>query len=442
MFILILVDMTKFLNSGAMAFIERIPVMLNMTIGLTHQSLNFPEFRKIMDEESFDLVISGWFLNTFSIGLGAHFNCPVILLNVVREFSYVGDLMGNPSSISFVPHLQSSNTGQMNFFARLKNMLLSIFTNLFTLFIDYEMEKYYNINFPQPRYPSYADMKKNISLALINYHFSQGIVRPTVPAMIDIGGVQAKQIPSPLPKDIEEWISSAEHGAVLVSLGSNLKSKDLPIEKKLAIFETLKNLKQHVIWKFEDDTLENIPKNIKLWKWLPQDDILAHPNLKLFITHGGGGSIVESRYHGVPIVGIPVFAEQPVNVANAEREGWGIGVPYEILSYETLSTAVNKILVNSTYTDKVKYLSNIYRDRPMTNLDTAIFWIEYVIRHHGAKHIQSNSIYLNFWQFYSLDVIGFLSLILILVIYINVRILKIIYRKISSKLFLRKDKKE
>lgn len=46
-------------------------------------------------------------------------------------------------------------------------------------------------------------------------------------------------------------------------------------------------LKQNVIWKIENDTLSNIPSNVKIAKWLPQSDILAHPNIVLFITHGG-----------------------------------------------------------------------------------------------------------------------------------------------------------
>lgn len=34
-------------------------------------------------------------------------------------------------------------------------------------------------------------------------------------------------------------------------------------------------LKQTVLWKFEEDNLRNIPKNVRIMKWLPQTDLLG-----------------------------------------------------------------------------------------------------------------------------------------------------------------------
>lgn len=411
-------------------------------MGLANESLHVPEFRKIMAEESFDLVITGWFVNTFIIGVGGHFKCPVVMLDVVRENGEINKLMGNPNSVSFVPSLLVPATKPMNFKMRLINMLASVAESVLTLYINSEMNRFYESNFPQPQYPSYEEMRKNISLALVNYHFSQGIPRPLVPAIIEIGGIQAKQKSSALPPDLEEWISSAKDGAIFFSLGSNIQSIDLPLHKRQAILQTFKTLKQHIVWKFEDDTIKDLPKNVKIWKWLPQDDILAHPNIRLFITHGGGGSIVEAKFYGVPVVGIPIFADQPTNIANVEAEGWGLGVQYSNLTFDNLSAAVYKVLNEPSYTNVVKTASTIYRDRPMTSLDSAVFWVEYVIRHHGAKHMQANSVHLNFWQFHSIDVIAFLSLILLTVLYVNLLIMKCALKFVGRKLFGKKPKRD
>ena len=42
-----------------------------------------------------------------------------------------------------------------------------------------------------------------------------------------------------------------------------------------------------ILWKWDEDNIADLPKNVMIKKWVPQQDLLAHPNLKLFVTHGG-----------------------------------------------------------------------------------------------------------------------------------------------------------
>ena len=56
------------------------------------------------------------------------------------------------------------------------------------------------------------------------------------------------------------------------------------------------------MWKWESEEMQDKPDNIMLSKWLPQQDILAHPKLKLFITHGGQSSTQEALCHKKPVV--------------------------------------------------------------------------------------------------------------------------------------------
>lgn len=60
-----------------------------------------------------------------------------------------------------------------------------------------------------------------------------------------------------------------------------------PVDKREAFVKAFGKLKQKVLWKYENETLPGNPGNIKISSWIPQRDILAHPNVKLFITHGG-----------------------------------------------------------------------------------------------------------------------------------------------------------
>lgn len=44
----------------------------------------------------------------------------------------------------------------------------------------------------------------------------------------------------------------------------------------------------HFLWKYEESTIDlKLPKNVHIRSWLPQTDILAHPNITAFITHSG-----------------------------------------------------------------------------------------------------------------------------------------------------------
>lgn len=167
--------------------------------------------------------------------------------------------------------------------------------------------------------------------------------------------------------------------------------------------------------KWDSETLENKPENVMIGKWLPQDDILAHKNIKLFISHCGLGGTVESKYHGVPIVAIPIFGDQEGNAETIVNEGWAVKVDFATLNEKSLSDGITKVLGDSKYSETVQRISKLFRDRPMNARETAVYWVEYVIRHRGAPHLQYPGVHLNFWQTNSLDVIAFLTAALYLV---------------------------
>ena len=52
--------------------------------------------------------------------------------------------------------------------------------------------------------------------------------------------------------------------------------------------------------------MEDKPQNVMLSKWLPQQDILGHPNLRVFVSHGGQSSCQESLCHQKPMVRYPM----------------------------------------------------------------------------------------------------------------------------------------
>ncbi|KAJ6814722.1 7-deoxyloganetin glucosyltransferase-like [Iris pallida] len=59
--------------------------------------------------------------------------------------------------------------------------------------------------------------------------------------------------------------------------------------------------------------------------WCMQEEVLAHPSVGGFLTHGGWNSTLESVCAGVPVICWPGFAEQHTNCRYACEE-WGVGV--------------------------------------------------------------------------------------------------------------------
>lgn len=62
--------------------------------------------------------------------------------------------------------------------------------------------------------------------------------------------------------------------------------------------------------------------------WCPQDQVLGHPSVGVFLTHCGWNSLVEGVCEsGVPVICWPFFAEQQTNCRYACLDDeWGIGV--------------------------------------------------------------------------------------------------------------------
>lgn len=58
-------------------------------------------------------------------------------------------------------------------------------------------------------------------------------------------------------------------------------------------------LKRQMLWKWESEAMQDLLKNVKLSKRLPQQDLLGHKDITMFISHCGGGSTEEAIYHGV-----------------------------------------------------------------------------------------------------------------------------------------------
>ncbi|XP_069670460.1 UDP-glycosyltransferase UGT5-like [Periplaneta americana] len=182
-----------------------------------------------------------------------------------------------------------------------------------------------------------------------------------------------------------------------------IRSETFTETKLRAFIDAFSQLPQRVLWKIGN--ISGLSDNVKTATWLPQLEILKHPNVRVFITHGGLLGTQEAIYAGVPMVGIPVILDQPLNIMNYVSKGVAVHLDYDSITTENVLKALNKVLHDPSYRTNAKRLSQLFRDRPQSALDTAIYWTEYVIRHRGAPHLRSAALDLTWYQYLLLDVI-------------------------------------
>lgn len=236
------------------------------------KTLAHPNMQKLLKSgEKFDVVILESFLNDALRPLAHHFNAHLIVFAPTFSLSWVNDLTANPMPLSYIPDVSTTFLPEMSFLDRTLNFLIystrKLLTHAYVLPSQEAIRKKHI-----PNGPSVYDTLP--SVVLINGHESLNQAVPLVPNMIPIGGYHV-QPPKKLPHDLQRILDEATEGVVYVSMGSNLKSKDMPKEKKDILVKSLGKLKQKVLWKWEEENMPNKPKNVETKKWFPQSDILG-----------------------------------------------------------------------------------------------------------------------------------------------------------------------
>ncbi|XP_076065862.1 UDP-glycosyltransferase UGT5-like [Oratosquilla oratoria] len=351
--------------------------------------------------KEFDLIVIDSYVNEVAYPFA--YEMPFITITGLGIEEIHSAVMGNVINPSYVPSTNVDFTYPMTLIQRAINVFESIKFSFYH-------RKVYSIPTLQaeitkhfPDLPPIEELERNVSLSLFNTHYSQDMTQPLLPSQIDVAGMHCRPA-RPLPQALAQWIEEAEHGVIYFSLGSIVRGEFLPVKYRNIILEAFAKMKQRIIWKFEKN-LEGCPDNVLIQKWLPQQDILAHPNVKVFITHGGLLSSQETIYHGTPIVALPVFYDQPKVAAKMENAGFGIRLDWEKLTVPLLIETLNEVIDNPKYAQATSQASLLFRDQMDTPINRAVWWTEYVIRHQGAPALRCPGADLSWIEFLCLDVL-------------------------------------
>lgn len=196
----------------------------------------------------------------------------------------------------------------------------------------------------------------------------------------------------------------------------------MPTDRLNEFLESFKNLKLKVLWKCDLTNVLSESKNVLIRPWLPQSDILAHKNVRLFITHGGLFGTTEGTCRGVPMLFMPVYGDQFRNAAKTVEKGYGLILHSADVTRDTLTEKIETLVYDKQYSQRAKEISRVFNDNLVHPMDVSMFWIEYVIRHKGAIHLKSAAINLPWYSYYLLDVFGVLIVVPIFLIALLVKV--------------------
>ncbi|KAG7491146.1 UDP-glucuronosyltransferase 2A1-like [Solea senegalensis] len=316
-----------------------------------------------------------------------------------------------PAPPSFVPGDMSKLTDKMDFSERVWNTLFYLINDLVIYDVSWkELDKYYSEIKGTPT--SACELMGKADIWLMRTYWDFNFPHPILPNFKYVGGIHCKPA-KPLPEYMEEFVqSSGDAGIVVFTLGSMIKN--ITKEKGNMIASALAQIPQKVLWRYKGEKPETLGANTRIYDWIPQNDLLGHPKARAFITHGGTNGIYEAIYHGVPMVGIPMFADQPTNMVHMKAKGAALTVDLNFMKTEDLRDAVNTVINDESYKESAMRLSRIHHDRPISPRDEAIYWIEFTMRNKGAAHLRVQAHELTWYQYHSLDVLAFLLTIVLL----------------------------
>ncbi|CAJ0588294.1 unnamed protein product [Cylicocyclus nassatus] len=327
--------------------------------------------------------------------------------------------LGVPSPTSYVPTIEENDNGDtMSFWKRAYNMI-------------------------DPKFPHVREIAANASLCFVNADEMFDLPRPIIHKNIYIGGLGISE-PKLLNEKFTALMNKGKNGVIIISLGTIVPFHVLPERVKIGFANVIESMSNyHFILKVSkgDNSTPSFFKdvpNCDFIEWLPQSDILAHPRLKLFVMHGGINGLEEALFRGVPVVVIPMFADQFRNGRNVEKRGVGKVILKLELSEDKIRSAIQEILSDNSYKQNAMRMSKLMREKPFTAEQRLVRWTNFAVENGilDVLHVQGSR--LNSIVYFNLDVIAVVTLIICSLLIVVVKL----SRAIRRALFARKVKRE
>ncbi|VDM64371.1 unnamed protein product [Angiostrongylus costaricensis] len=299
----------------------------------------------------------------------------------------------SPSPPSYLPVHGTKLTEELSFIERTYNLAsylraLYIHQVIILARIDAVFQKHY------PGVATAFDIERNASINFVNNPPIFDFARPYMPRVNFVGGLHCRNATA-LGGALNDFVAAAsdDDGFALITTGFTAQWAKASQRIKDIYLSTFKAYpKVKFIWQYDGTPFSAVPSNVFTQAWLPQQDLLGHPKCRAYITHGGMNSVIESVWHGVPTIGVPLTVAGHDNLLRISARGAGILIPKTEFSAKKLIWALQEIRKNK-YKKAMLSFQDMVRDVPYTELAHAAFWVEFIERHQEVDFSYSSIIY-------------------------------------------------
>ncbi|XP_075265412.1 UDP-glucuronosyltransferase 1A6-like [Convolutriloba macropyga] len=355
-------------------------------------------------------------------------NIPYITINPRTDPWSYGVVISPVAEPNFGLSFLDKNSG---FYERLFNAFTTIVGNKIILWIvDFKFGHLVSKLVPERPFRWPSELYRESGMVLVQQNpFCLDFPRNTMPHYQMIGGFSAQKTLSASNETMKPFLDFiSQSDFVMMTLGSQVKT--IPDDKLELFLKVFPKLSQFKFIVRHTGQVGKVPENVMINSWLPQSDLMAHPNLKLFITHGGLNGQNEAAYNGVPMLITAIYGDHWYNARRAKRLGTAEVLDFSHLSEPSFSHTLNLMLSNKTYSQNAFKCKKILQSVPSAK-EISLFWINHVLEF-GYDHLQPLTKKMPWWKILMLDIVLVGCLCLLVIFLLSVSSLKLILRRLMK----------
>ena len=409
-----LCDMEDMISAANVSMLEITNVWMSSTQGFCEALLQSNIIEQLKSGK-FDLAIfdrSDWCSAIIADAL----NIPFMTFASVNTAFNMDELVRD----THVPSIFNNSPWPMTFIDRMKTALTHLLVysgRLPTLPFINDLKVKYNVK----PHIHITDVYDGAVINLLNRDREIEYPRPLYGHEIEIGFLFSEISSASISQDILDFIG--DDYVVLVSFGSHVSQLSPKMnEILLNTFSQLSHVK--FIWRAK--VLNHMLPNVLNIEWIPQSALVASGKVNLLVTHGGVASTMEAVYNGVPMLVLPMQAEQHSQASKLQNYV-GVADTLDIheLTEEVFAREVLKAIASNTQQRiQVTRLSKSIHNRPIKTSEIFEHWIKRTIQNGGNLN-PKRPLSKNVFQWFLLDMLLLTLLILVATLSCCIRFIKV-----------------